>query len=327
MTAGDSREKIREHGAARLPRRRRAAAVLRRSSAASSSRCSGCRLGAFRVAGGILLLITALDMLRARPSETRTTPPRSRRASAKEDVALVPLAMPLLAGPGAIATAMVLMSKGDEPAIGRRRWSPAIVLTFAASYFMLRRRAPGAAGAQAVRRGHPRARDGAHPRRHRRAVHGGRGEGRCSGTEQSAPADPATRRRPAHHALGSAAHRQLLRAGALRVVRVAALDLLQVHHHRVHAVAAWTTWNGSLPHSGDPPRRSAPASPPPGLRTKTITGTVGSCPPRRTRRILGRHGLAQQRLDERALLLLLLHALRTGTVCAQPTMPARPRPA
>jgi len=97
----------------------------------------GVSLAAFRVAGGILLLITALDMLRARPSETRTTPSEEQEGVAKEDVALVPLAMPLLAGPGAIASAMVLMSKGESPAMGLPVLA-AIVLTFVASYFILR---------------------------------------------------------------------------------------------------------------------------------------------------------------------------------------------
>lgn len=97
----------------------------------------GVSLGAFRVAGGILLLITALDMLRARPSETRTTPTEEQEGVVKEDVAIVPLAIPLLSGPGAIATAMVLMAKGETltsaiPVLA------AIILTFVASYFILR---------------------------------------------------------------------------------------------------------------------------------------------------------------------------------------------
>lgn len=97
----------------------------------------GVSLAAFRVAGGILLLITSLDMLRARPSETRTTPSEEQEGVAKEDVALVPLAMPLLAGPGAIASAMVLMSKGESPLMGLPVLA-AIVLTFVAAYFILR---------------------------------------------------------------------------------------------------------------------------------------------------------------------------------------------
>src|SRR6476469_2313004 len=59
-------------------------------------------LSAFRVAGGILLLITALDMLKARTSETRTSPEEKREGELKDDIAIVPLAIPLLAGPGAI---------------------------------------------------------------------------------------------------------------------------------------------------------------------------------------------------------------------------------
>jgi multiple antibiotic resistance protein len=97
----------------------------------------GVSLAAFRVAGGILLLITALDMLRARPSETRTSRTEEQEGVAKEDVALVPLAMPLLAGPGAIASAMVLMSKGGKLSMSLPVLA-AIVLTFVASYYILR---------------------------------------------------------------------------------------------------------------------------------------------------------------------------------------------
>lgn len=94
-------------------------------------------LGAFRVAGGILLLITALDMLRARASETRTSGPEAREGAQKEDIALVPLAMPLLAGPGAIAAAMVLMARGDTY-VSAVPVLLAIVITFTVSYFVLR---------------------------------------------------------------------------------------------------------------------------------------------------------------------------------------------
>ncbi|WP_342374719.1 MarC family protein [Myxococcus stipitatus] len=97
----------------------------------------GVSLGAFRVAGGILLLMTALDMLRARPSETRTTPTEEREGAVKEDVAIVPLAIPLLAGPGGIATAMVLVARGNSMT-GTLPVLAAIILTFVASYFILR---------------------------------------------------------------------------------------------------------------------------------------------------------------------------------------------
>lgn len=97
----------------------------------------GVTLSAFRVAGGILLLITALDMLRARTSETRTSPGETEEGASKEDIAIVPLAVPLLAGPGAIATVMVLMAKG-QGVLSAVPVLVSIVLTFIASYFLLR---------------------------------------------------------------------------------------------------------------------------------------------------------------------------------------------
>lgn len=97
----------------------------------------GVSLSAFRVAGGLLLLITALDMLRARESETRNTPNETAEATRKEDVAIVPLAVPLLAGPGSIATVMVLMSKGKS-VLTAVPVLMSIVVTFVASYFVLR---------------------------------------------------------------------------------------------------------------------------------------------------------------------------------------------
>jgi multiple antibiotic resistance protein len=97
----------------------------------------GVSLGAFRIAGGILLLVTALDMLRGRTSQTKTSPREEREGAQKEDVAVVPLAMPLLAGPGSIATVMVLMSKG-RGLITAVPVVVSIVLTFIASYYILR---------------------------------------------------------------------------------------------------------------------------------------------------------------------------------------------
>src|SRR5260370_8353871 len=71
-------------------------------------------LSAFRVAGGFLLLVTALDMLRGRPSQTKTSPAEEREGAQKEDIAVVPLAMPLLPVPGPLPPAMVLMPHGGE---------------------------------------------------------------------------------------------------------------------------------------------------------------------------------------------------------------------
>jgi len=100
-------------------------------------RALGVTLNAFRVAGGLLLLLTALDMLRARPSSTRTSQTEQRESAEKEDVAIVPLAMPLLAGPGSIATVMVLVAEGPF-FIRSLAVVCAIVVTFFVTYLLLR---------------------------------------------------------------------------------------------------------------------------------------------------------------------------------------------
>jgi multiple antibiotic resistance protein len=96
----------------------------------------GVTLAAFRVAGGILLMLTALDMLRAQPSKTRTSDEETQEGLEKEDIAIVPLAMPVLAGPGSIATVMVLMSDQDTYPRGIAV-AIAIGLTFIATYLVL----------------------------------------------------------------------------------------------------------------------------------------------------------------------------------------------
>ncbi|BAL23891.1 MarC family protein [Azoarcus sp. KH32C] len=94
-------------------------------------------LGAFRVAGGILLMITAFDMLRAHQASTRTSPEEEQEGEAREDIAIVPLAMPLLAGPGAIATAMVLVAQHGSTVAGTVAVVAAIVLTMTLAYVLL----------------------------------------------------------------------------------------------------------------------------------------------------------------------------------------------
>jgi multiple antibiotic resistance protein len=74
----------------------------------------GISLGAFKIAGGVVLLLLALDMIRTQPSRTRITEGEVAAGAEKEDMAIVPLATPLLAGPGSIATAIVLMSRARE---------------------------------------------------------------------------------------------------------------------------------------------------------------------------------------------------------------------
>jgi len=70
-------------------------------------RIFGVTLPAFRIAGGVILGLSALEMLRAeRPS--RETPGEINEGIGKPDISITPLSIPLLAGPGAISTVMVL---------------------------------------------------------------------------------------------------------------------------------------------------------------------------------------------------------------------------
>jgi multiple antibiotic resistance protein len=74
----------------------------------------GIRTAAVRVCGGILLFAIALEMLYGRTSGTETTPGEERLAEVKEDVSITPLAIPLLAGPGSIATALLFAGRTSD---------------------------------------------------------------------------------------------------------------------------------------------------------------------------------------------------------------------
>ena len=71
----------------------------------------GITLPAFEVAGGLILLLIGLDMLEARRSPTQETHGEAEEATAKEDAGIVPLGIPMLAGPGAISSVMVLVGQ------------------------------------------------------------------------------------------------------------------------------------------------------------------------------------------------------------------------
>jgi multiple antibiotic resistance protein len=97
----------------------------------------GVSLDAVRAAGGLILALTALDILRGRPSSCRCTPGEAKAAAdGGGDVALVPLAIPLLAGPGAIATVVTQVGAGVAGASAAVL--VAIALVFLATYAILR---------------------------------------------------------------------------------------------------------------------------------------------------------------------------------------------
>jgi multiple antibiotic resistance protein len=77
-------------------------------------RLLGITLPAFKMAGSVVLLMIALDMLRARRSAVQETDEETRAGVDKQEIAITPLGIPMLAGPGAISTAFLLRSRAES---------------------------------------------------------------------------------------------------------------------------------------------------------------------------------------------------------------------
>jgi multiple antibiotic resistance protein len=101
-------------------------------------RLFGITLPAFEIAGGLILLLIGLDMLEARRSPTQEATGDTEEAAAKEDAGIVPLGVPMLAGPGAISSVMVLV--GPVPTLWHWQMGAilgAIAFTCLVSYWVL----------------------------------------------------------------------------------------------------------------------------------------------------------------------------------------------
>jgi multiple antibiotic resistance protein len=99
-------------------------------------RMFGITLPAFEIAGGLILLLIGIDMLEAKRSPTQESSDDTEEAAAKEDAGIVPLGIPMLAGPGAISSVMVLVAQAPS------KWQMmailiAIAITAFASYGVL----------------------------------------------------------------------------------------------------------------------------------------------------------------------------------------------
>jgi MarC family membrane protein len=103
----------------------------------------GVTLPAFQVAGSLLLLSIALDMLHAKRSAVQETREETEAGTSKDDIAITPLGVPMLAGPGAISTSLILMSQAQTWA-QRTALIIAIALVGIACYVILRISAHGA---------------------------------------------------------------------------------------------------------------------------------------------------------------------------------------
>lgn len=73
----------------------------------------GITIASFKVAGGIIILLMAIAMVHGRVSGAKHTKEESEDAADKDSLAIVPLAIPLLAGPGAISTVIVYSNQGS----------------------------------------------------------------------------------------------------------------------------------------------------------------------------------------------------------------------
>ena len=75
----------------------------------------GVSIASFKVGGGILLLLMSISMMQARHTQSKQTPEEAAEAEEKESIAVVPIAMPLLAGPGAISTVIIYANESPNP--------------------------------------------------------------------------------------------------------------------------------------------------------------------------------------------------------------------
>jgi multiple antibiotic resistance protein len=103
----------------------------------------GITMPAFQIAASIVLLLVSLDMLRAQRSRVQETREETAEGVEKADIAITPLAIPMLAGPGAISTVILLQSEAVNPWYSLALCGCILVVSLA-TYGVLRMAASGA---------------------------------------------------------------------------------------------------------------------------------------------------------------------------------------
>jgi MarC family membrane protein len=103
----------------------------------------GITMPAFQIAASIVLLLVALDMLRAKRSRVQETDEETAAGTEKTDIAVTPLAIPMLSGPGAISTAILLQDQARDNIPQHIALYVCILGVSFASYWILRISARG----------------------------------------------------------------------------------------------------------------------------------------------------------------------------------------
>lgn len=95
----------------------------------------GITISSFRFAGGIILLLTGLSMLQSKESPINHTPEDDIAAEERSSIAVVPLALPIIIGPGAIST--LVIASNDYPNFVLKAWLSLLCIVLASGMFII----------------------------------------------------------------------------------------------------------------------------------------------------------------------------------------------